>query len=616
MLRKLRTQDAPRPSTKLRALDDHGTIAAQNRGLEPRALVRQLRGDLDAITLKALEKERARRYGAPSELAADIERYLRHELVAARRAGAGYRAWKYMRRHRVGVGFATALALLLMAGVAVSSWMALRARRAEQEAQAVNDFLRNDVLAQASVDEQTRVRTDKPDPNLKVRTALDRAAKRIDGKFDRQPLVEASIRHTIGIAYRDMDLYLQAQPQLERALALRERLLGGESRDTLLTKRSLAALYQKEGQYAKAEKLMSETLSGLRRVLDKGNAETLNCEQDLAVIYFQETKYAEAEALDRELLSVRPRLLGGDDPKALQIEANLAIAYMIQGKYGQAQPICDKLVTALLPARALDRDTLDAIGSLAMLYALQNNFAQLEALSLKAVDGLTRLAGQEDSDTLAFMNGLAYAYDRQGKYAKADALYSQTFEADSRVLGSDHPNTLTVMTDWAYSHHRRGMYEQSEKLLVWVVDGRRRKLGDGNPDTLASLCDLGWAYVNEGRYVEAEPLVREAANTFEKAGSDEWQRYRVMCALGASLAGQEQYAKAEPLLRNGYQKMAQRRAILPYDGKFELEQAGKRIVKLYQDWRKPEKAAEWQQKLKNAGLSGSVAPDRERRRPT
>ncbi len=236
MLRRLRAEDAPRPSTKVRALGKQSTITAQNRRTEPKALVRQLHGDLDSIVLKALEKERTRRYGGPLELAADIERYLRHEPVAARRAGAGYRAWKYVRRHRVGVSFAAVLALLLVAGVVVSTWMALRANRAEQEAQAVNDFLRNDVLAQASVDGQSKARANKPDPDLKVRTALDRAAAKIDSEFGGQPLVEASIRQTIGATYYDLSLYPQAHRQFARALDLRRRILGEENHDTLRSK--------------------------------------------------------------------------------------------------------------------------------------------------------------------------------------------------------------------------------------------------------------------------------------------------------------------------------------------------------------------------------------------
>ncbi len=247
------------------------------------------------------------------------------------------------------------------------------------------------------------------------------------------------------------------------------------------------------------------------------------------------------------------------------------------------------------------RDTLDTMGNLAMLYDFEDKFAQSEAFYVKAADGLRRLEGKEDHDTLLMTEGLAGAHDHEYKYAQADALYSEVLETGRRIWGKDHPYTLMTMTDMAAAYRRRGMNKQAEALLVPVLEGRRRKLGTGHPDTLASMGDLGWLYVTEGRYAEAEPLLREAAGYFEKAASDDWERYRIQCALGTSLAGQKQYARAEPLLVDGYQKMLERRATIPADGNFELEQAGKAIVEFYQDWGKPEKADEWRQNSKRPG---------------
>src|SRR3984957_18314136 len=111
ILRRLRDQEAPRPSTRLRALGEQTAITAQNRGSDAPTLARQLRGDLDAITLKTLEKDRSRRYATPTELAANIGRYLRNEPVLARPASTVYRARKYVRRHRLGVAFTAAAAV-------------------------------------------------------------------------------------------------------------------------------------------------------------------------------------------------------------------------------------------------------------------------------------------------------------------------------------------------------------------------------------------------------------------------------------------------------------------------------------------------------------------------
>ncbi len=125
ILRRLREQDAPKPSTKLRTLGAESSTTAQNRGTDPPTLARQLHGDLDAITLKALEKDRSRRYATPLELAADIARHLRHEPVTARPASTTYRARKYVRRHRIGVALAAA-ALVLLASFAVAQAFEIR----------------------------------------------------------------------------------------------------------------------------------------------------------------------------------------------------------------------------------------------------------------------------------------------------------------------------------------------------------------------------------------------------------------------------------------------------------------------------------------------------------
>jgi serine/threonine protein kinase len=223
-LRRLREDDPPKLSTKIRAQDPAtSTEVARKRHTEPPALVKQMRGDLDSIALKALEKDRARRYGSPSDFALDIARYLNNEPVLAVPPSVAYRASKFARRYRVALVTACAFALVLIAAAVISIRQSIRANKEAAVAQAVNDFLQNDMLAQASAANQSGPSA-KPDPDLKVRTALDRAAQRITGKFDQQPEVEAAIRDTIGQTYMDLGLYPEAQatgagPELAPAVA-------------------------------------------------------------------------------------------------------------------------------------------------------------------------------------------------------------------------------------------------------------------------------------------------------------------------------------------------------------------------------------------------------------
>jgi serine/threonine protein kinase len=155
-LRRLREEEPAKPSTKIRTQDQAtSTEVARKRQTEPLALAKQMRGDLDSITLKALEKDRSRRYGSPSDFAADIGRYLNNEAVLAVPPSAAYRARKFARRYR-GLWLLPARSLLvLIVAAAVSIRQSIRARSSDRAArqpaaQAVNDFLQNDLLAQAS----------------------------------------------------------------------------------------------------------------------------------------------------------------------------------------------------------------------------------------------------------------------------------------------------------------------------------------------------------------------------------------------------------------------------------------------------------------------------------
>jgi eukaryotic-like serine/threonine-protein kinase len=282
-LRRLREEEPPKPSTKLRTLDRAtATELARRRQTEPMALAKQVGGDLDSIALKALEKDRTQRYASAAELAADIRRHLHDEPITARPPSASYQLRKFARRNKALVISVAVVFVVLVLGVVASTWEAVQARRAKAKAkqesaiaQAVEDFLQNDLLAQASAATQSGPST-KPDPHLDVRTALDRAAARISGKFERQPAVEASIRQTIGDTYADLGLFSEAQQQEERALAIRRRFLGEAHPATLESMDHLAVLYRKQGKYVEAEPLRRKFLEVQRRLLGELNPATLD----------------------------------------------------------------------------------------------------------------------------------------------------------------------------------------------------------------------------------------------------------------------------------------------------------------------------------------------------
>jgi Tfp pilus assembly protein PilF len=238
----------------------------------------------------------------------------------------------------VALATASAFALVLVLGTGVSIREGIRANREAAVAEAVNEFLQNDLLAQASASVQSGPNT-KPDPHLEVRTALDRAAQRIEGRFTNQPEVEASIRDTMGWTYLDLGSYPEARKQLEQALELCRRVLGPEDPKTLKSMEHLGIVALHQGKFAEAEALASRALEAQRRVLGSEHRDTLASMIHLASVYHDEGKFAQAEALDTQALEIEKRMLGPEHPETLMSMNNLAIVYMREGKYARAEAL-------------------------------------------------------------------------------------------------------------------------------------------------------------------------------------------------------------------------------------------------------------------------------------
>jgi non-specific serine/threonine protein kinase/serine/threonine-protein kinase len=652
--RILHQNTAPRPSARITELEAvaAGSIA-EKRGTDAHKLARQLRGDLDWVVLKALEKDRTRRYQTASALAADLQRYLHYEAVSAGPPSAVYRLGKFARRHRAGVSISASLVVLLLVfaatmGVQASriAREAVRANRAEQvalqeaaTARAVVDFLRNDLLLQTSASTQAQSGA-RPDPELKVRTALDRAARSIAGKFDKQPVVEASIRYTMGITYKDLGLYDEAQGQLERALDLRRRELGENHVDTLTTAADLGLVLRRRGDSAKAEALLVSLLAASRRALGDAHPTTLQTMADLAGNYQDQGKFAEAEPLFVGALEARRRTQGSDHPDTLATMNNLSLLYRSEGRYSESEalikealdrsrrvrgeehpgtmmnmnnlgalyyfqnrpaeaiPLFEKVLE--LRRRALGAehpDTVMTTTNLATLYARQGQFAEGERLHKEALEIRLRVSGPMHPETLTGLTNLAAMYSTQGRYAEAEPLFVRSLEGRRKVLGDRHPATLATIEAYGEMSRRQGAYALAAARHSTVLDTRRIVLGESHPDTLRSAASLGLVRLQQQRYKEAESILRPAVGLYDKGAQDGWNRYNTESLLGASLVGQRRLAEAEPLLLSGVNGLLRLRDTIPIPNLHNLERAGQWVVRLYEDWRKPDKAAEWRRML-------------------
>jgi serine/threonine protein kinase len=361
---RLREEDVQRPSTRVRASADTSSTTAQARGTELPALLRELRGDLDAITLKCLEKDRARRYATPAELAADMGRYLRHEPVVARPAGLVYRTRKYARRHRIAVAVATGLVAVLAAFVVLQRVQLQRTRlerdRANRErdrATRITDFMTG--MFNVSDPSEARGNT------ITAREILDKASKDIGAGLSKDPEAQAQMMQVMGNVYRDLGLYARAQPLLDRSVEIRRRVLGPDHPDTLLSMDDLGTDLDALGDYAEAEKLERETLEISRRVLGPEHPDTLKSMTNLAIVLSREGRNAEAEKLERETLEISRRVLGAEHPQTALSIYHLGVIAANRGNRTEALSLLRQALDhGLFPTDALGMEEDNDLKSL------------------------------------------------------------------------------------------------------------------------------------------------------------------------------------------------------------------------------------------------------------
>jgi eukaryotic-like serine/threonine-protein kinase len=468
VLRRLREEDAPKPSTRIRAAGEDSAVAARNRGGDPPAVVRQLRGEPDAIALKALERDRGRRYASASELAADIERYLRHEPVTAHAPNAAYRARKYIRRHRLGVTMAAAGVLLLAAFAVVQSIQLRRIRRERDRADRITQFMTG--MFKISDPSESRGNT------VTAREILDKASREIDTGLAHDPALQAQMMHTMADTYDGLGLYRQAESLNERALGIEQSALGPRHPETLRLKSDLAVDLFSEGRYAEAERMLRETLKAQREVVGSEHRDTLLSMGRLGNVLDMEAKYPEALALKQSAFDVQRRTLGPED------EHTIVTMYWLG-------------------------DTLRYMG----------RYAEAERVYRELLDAQRRILGPEHPHTLFAMDGLASILADERKYAEAEKIHREVLEKEGRLLGPEHPDTASTMSELADDVLNQGHYAEAEKLAREALGIEQRVAHPESFGYLNAEDELAAVLTAEGHYQDAESLYREAIRTETKA---------------------------------------------------------------------------------------------------
>jgi len=459
--RKIREEDPPKPSTRLSTMGEASTVQATNRRTERPALIRQIRGDLDWITMKALEKDRTRRYGSPSDLAADIERYLRHQPIVARPPSPAYKARKFVRRHRVGVGVASALAILLVAfsiATAIQSQRIARERTIAQDeaakADAINAFLLDTLGSANPIEGKGK--------DVTVFEALKSATDKIAAAFPGQPRVEGELRTVIGITFLRLGYYQEAETLLRAALRILEATLGRDDLSIASTLNSLGILRQERGDYAEAEALQSRALAILRNKHGDEDVSVLSSQSNLALLLQDMGKYDEAEDLMRRTLAADRKLLGKDNVNVAIDLSNLGNLLMRTGNYVDSEPMLREAESIL---KKHDYPGLYMVtANIGHLLLKKGDAITAEPILADALEMGLKTSGEQSQDVAKVRGKYGACLIQLKKFDKAEEQLLTALPVLEKSLGSGDRTTQSVIQSL------RELYEawgRSEKAAAW-----------------------------------------------------------------------------------------------------------------------------------------------------
>jgi len=544
MLRMVREVDPPRPSTKLSSVENLPNIAT-SRAIEPAELMRWVRGDIDWIVMKALEKDRDRRYDSANEFAADIRRFLTHQPVIARPPSRGYRFRKFLRRHRGAVIAASLLLLVLLAGIAGTTWGMFEARKQQQRAEqaaeresaraegeriaklqaeksavaerAANELTQrrlvqiersNDILTSVFDDLDIRNVREGTEPlEAVLANRLITAGKQLDEDHVGDPLVVAALQHKLANSLLSLGFPAEAIPLFEKALDTKTKELGAANQETLGSLVNLAEAYDSDGRFSLALPLKEQAHQSLKQLCGEEHPDTLMALSNLAVGYSRNGMTKQALPLFEEVLDARKRILGFDHFDTLTSMINLAREYAANGDLKRSLPI-----------------------------------------EKEAWERMKATLGEDHHDTLLALVNLSTGYRSAGDFNKAIPLMEEAFDKTRSRLGKDHPTTLIAMNNLGTALWSMGQRDRGLPLMEEGFKLSRQKLGENNPTTLVRMRNMVSVLSEMGKAAEAIRLGQECLQaTTELLGNDHPDTLSSLHAMVSALAGAREFEKAMPI---------------------------------------------------------------------
>jgi serine/threonine protein kinase/tetratricopeptide (TPR) repeat protein len=657
-------RDPIRPSARMK---DGGRLVrerARCRSSEPGSLARILQQDLDWITLRALERDRVRRYASASELAADVTRFLRQEPVVARPPTTSYRVRKFVRRHKGMITAAVVVFVSLLAGAVVSTNQYFHAEservRADQlrleateravELEQVAKFQGEQLMGidvplmadrlRRGVTEKARAFAEGADEieadlfmvqmeklldgadltgltlNILDEYIFKRTLDTISEQFDDQPLVRARLQEAMAETVRELGLLDRAIAPQESSLAIRREALGDDHPDTLESINNMGRLLWAQGKLNDAEPFCHEAVEGRRQALGNDHKDTISSIINLGTLLRRMNKLGEAEAYLREALAGCRRVFGDVDPYTLAAIANLGVVLQSRGKVSEALPYYREALEGRRRVHGNeDQRTLVSMNNMGHILRSQGKLDEAMPYYDEALKGFRRALGNDHSDTLVTILNMGGILKKQGKLDEAEPYYREALEGFRRTLSDEHPYTLAAINGMGSLLRDQGKLNEAELYYREALEARRHVLGSEHARTLQSIDHLG-ALLNElGRYDDATEILQagEAAARRVHVGGNTRLLGNYLAKLGVSRKGQGAFAEAESTLLEAYPLL-----VVGFGEEHDAtKRTVERIIALYESWHAAEpgvgydsRAAEWRARLSKEESDGdqSQAP--------
>ncbi|HEX5052448.1 MAG TPA: tetratricopeptide repeat protein [Planctomycetota bacterium] len=511
MLRVIREDTPPKPSTRISTLGQQLAVVARRRHATPASLSRLLHGDLDSIVMKALEKDRARRYVTANDLAADIGRHLQHEPVQAGPPSVAYRLSKYLRRHRLGVFTGAAVVMAMITGLAVAlyGWRETDAQRVRAlteagRANAVVQLLQE--LLGSSDPSQSK------GPDFTVRQLLDDFDRGLGEKLVGQEQIEAELRTTMALAYRGLALYGPAAANAEAALAIHRRRSGGEDPAIAEDLALLATVLMRDGKLEQAEARARQALERYRALCAGDDARVASSLNILGDILANRGQMAAAETSIREALEMNRRLFGEESGAFAWSLHSLAGILRVERKFDSARPLAVQALNITRQLHTEDHPNLIlALDGMAQLLFQVQEFAAAEPYLQEALAMSRRLFDERHPLVVREFSALAECRLKEGKFAEAEAMLLGALPRVRELSGAGPPDLVWILQKLCQALLGQGKITDAEQVAQEALEKDRKRFGREAHRSLAdSLVQVATVLLAQARPADAEPLAREA----------------------------------------------------------------------------------------------------------